>query len=418
MAEKGDYYAILGVDRGASKDEIKRAYRRLAKKYHPDLNKDNPKEAEEKFKEVSEAYEVLSDPQKRANYDRFGRDGVDFGPGGFDWSDFTRFSDVEDIFGDLFRDFFGGNFGFGGSRRSRAGTRASPFDVFFGGGETGYTRAEERYRPERGSDIRYDLEIDLEDAAKGMEKEINIVKEESCPSCNGTGASSGGLETCPMCGGSGQVRKAQRQGFAQFISISACPRCGGRGQIIENPCKNCNGTGKIRVNKQISVKIPPGVDTGSRLRIAGEGGAGERGGLPGDLYVLMHVKEHEFFKRVGNDLFCEVPIRFAQAAFGDEIEVRTIDGNSARIKMPAGTQSGTGFRLKNKGMPDLKGYGRGDMLVRVKVVTPKRLSKKQKELLYEFDKEEQGQGQEQGQKQEEGVKQKKSFSWWSKNKQK
>ena len=407
------------MDRGSSKDEIKRAYRRLAKKYHPDLNREKPKEAEEKFKEVSEAYEVLSDPQKRVNYDRFGRAGVDFGPGGFDWSDFTRYSDVEDILGDLFKNFFGGNFGFGGSRSGRAGTGSSPFDVFFGGGGQGYTRAEERYGPERGSDIRYDLEIDLEDAAKGMEKEINLVKEESCPSCNGTGASSGGLETCPACGGSGQVRKVQRQGFAQFMSISACPRCGGSGHVITKPCKNCNGTGKIRVNKQISVKIPPGVDTGSRLRIAGEGGAGERGGPPGDLYVMMHVKEHEFFKRVGNDLFCEVPVRFAQAAFGDDIEVRTIDSSSARIKIPAGTQSGTGFRLKNKGMPDLKGYGRGNMLVRVKVVTPKKLSKKQKELLYEFDKEEQGQEQEQEQEQEEGgVKQKKSFSWWSKNKQK
>ena len=414
MAEKRDYYTILGVDKGSSKDEIKRAYRRLAKKYHPDLNRENPKEAEEKFKEISEAYEVLSDPQKRANYDSFGHSGVNFGPGGFEWSDFTRYGDVEDILGDLLRNLFGGNFGFGGSRGgARANVGSSPFDVFFGGGGPGYTRAEERYGPERGSDVRYDLEIDLEDTAKGMEKEIDLVKEESCPSCNGTGASAGGLETCSVCGGSGQVRKAQSMGFAQFMSISACPRCGGSGHVITKPCKNCKGTGKIRVNKQISVRIPPGVDTGSRLRIAGEGGGGERGGPPGDLYVIMHVKEHEFFKRAGNDLFCEVPVRFAQAAFGDEIEVRTVEGGSARIKIPAGTQSGTGFRLKNKGMPDLKGYGIGNMLVRVKVVTPKKLSKKQKELLYEFDKEEQGQEQEEG-----GVKQKKSFSWWSKNKQK
>jgi molecular chaperone DnaJ len=411
LAEKSDYYTVLGVDIEASKDEIKRAYRRLAKKYHPDLNKDNPKEAEEKFKEVSEAYEVLSDPQKRVNYDRFGRAGVDFGPGGFDWSDFTRYGDIEDIFGDLFKSFFGGNFGFGVSRGGGMGASvgSSLFDVFFGGREHGYTRAEGRYRPERGSDIRYDLEIYLEDAAKGIEKEINIVKEESCPSCNGTGASSGGLETCSTCGGAGQVRKAQSQGFAQFISISACPRCGGSGQIIKTPCENCNGEGKIRVDKRISVRVPLGVDSGSRLRIAGEGGAGERGGPPGDLYVIMHVREHEFFKRAGDDLFCEVPVRFAQAAFGDEIEVRTIDGGSARIKMPAGTQSGTNFRLKNKGMPDLKGYGRGNMLVRVKIVTPKKLSKKQKDLLYEFDKEEQGQ------EQEVGGTQKKSFSWWSKN---
>jgi len=405
------------VEREASKDDIRHAYRRLAKKHHPDLNKDNQKEAEEKFKELSEAYEVLSDPQKRANYDRFGHAGVDFGPGGFDWSNFTRSSDVEDIFGDLIRDLFGGNFGFGGSRATQAGVGSSPFDVFFGGGGRGYTRANDRYRPERGSDIRYDLEIDMEEAARGMEKEITITKKEACTSCNGTGAISGGLETCTACGGSGQVQRAQRQGFAQFISISACPSCDGRGRVITKPCENCNGTGKVSVTKQLSVKIPPGVDTGSRLRVAGEGGAGERGGPPGDLYVIMHVKEHEFFKRAGADLFCEVPVRFAQAAFGDEIEISTIDGGSARIKIPAGTQSGTNFRLKNKGMPDLRGYGRGNLVVRLKVVTPTKLSKKQKELLSEFDKEEQGQGQ--GQEQEEGGwKQKKSFSWRSKSRSK
>ena len=415
MTEKSDYYTVLGVDREASKDEIKRAYRRLAKKHHPDLNKDNPKEAEEKFKEVSEAYEVLYDPQKRVNYDRFGQAGVDFGPGGFDWSDFTRYNDIEDIFGDLFKSFFGGNFGFGRTRGGGVGASvgSSLFDVFFGGGEHGYTRAEERYRPERGSDIRYDLEIDLEDAAKGIEREITLPKEEGCTLCNGTGASPGGLETCSACGGAGQVKRAQSHGFAQFISISACPHCGGSGQVIKTPCKDCDGRGKIRVTKQISVRIPPGVDTGSRLRVAGEGGAGERGGPPGDLYVIMHVGEHEFFKREGDNLFCEVPIRFAQAAFGDEIGVRTIDGSSARIKVPAGTQSGTNFRLKNKGMPDLKSYGRGTMLVRVKVVTPKKLSKKQKDLLYEFDKE--GQGQE---REEVGGKQKKSISWWSRNRSK
>lgn len=407
MAEKRDYYTILGVDRGASKEEIKRAYRRLAKKYHPDLNKDNPKEAEEKFKEVSEAYEVLSDPTKQTNYDRFGHAGVDFGPGGFDWSHFTRFGDIEDIFGDLFSDFFGAGFGFGRSRGDRADVGYSPFADFFSRGGYGYTRAEERYRAERGRDIRYDLEIDLEDAAKGLEKEISIFKEESCPACNGTGASSGGLATCSRCGGTGEVRKVQRQGFAQFISISTCPQCGGRGKVVEEQCENCHGSGEIRVNKRLSLRIPPGVDTGSRLRIAGEGGAGKRGGPPGDLYVLIHVREHDFFSREGNDLVCEVPVRFAQAALGDEIEVRTIDGGIARVKMPAGTQSGTIFRLKEKGMPNLKGYGRGNMLVKVKVETPTKLSKRQKELLYEFDKEEQGQ--------EDEDRQKRSFFWWSKN---
>lgn len=424
MAEKSDYYTILGVDKEASKDDIKRAYRRLAKKHHPDLNKDNQKEAEDKFKEVSEAYEVLSDPQKRANYDRFGHAGVNFGPGGFEWTDFTRYDDIEDIFGDLLKSFFGGNFGFSGSRGTRAGT-GSLFDEIFGGGGYGYTRSEGRHRPERGSDIRYDLEIDLEDAAKGMEREISILKEQSCSSCNGTGAAAGGLETCSACGGAGQVKRAQSRGFAQFISISACPHCGGSGQMIKSPCKECDGRGKRRVEKQISVKVPQGVDTGNRLRIAGEGGAGERGGPSGDLYVIVHVKEHDFFKRAGNDLFCEVPVRFAQTAFGDEIEIRTVDGGNARIKMPAGTQSGTNFRLKNRGMPDLKGYGRGNMIVRVKVVTPAKLSKKQKELLREFDKDEQRQGQGhgqeqvqgQGQEEQEGMrgKHKKSFSWWSKS---
>ena len=403
LAAKRDYYDTLGVDKGASKEEVKRAYRRLAKKYHPDLNKGDPKEAEEKFKEVSEAYEVLSDPQKRVNYDKFGHAGVDFGPGGFEWSNFTRYGDVEDIFGDVFRDFFGANLGFG---RTRGG--ASIFEDLFGRG--GYTRAraEERYRPraERGSDIRYDLEIDLEEAAKGMEKELNVSKEDSCPSCRGTGASTGGLKTCSACGGTGQIKNVQRQGFAQFISISTCPRCAGRGEVVEKPCENCGGSGKIRVSKRISVRIPPGVDTGSRLRIAGEGGAGERGGPSGDLYVVVHVREHEFFRREGSNLFCEVPVRFAQVVFGDEIEVRTIEGGKAKIKMPLGTQPNTVFRLKNRGMPDLQGYGRGNMLVRVKVVTPTKVSKRQKELLREFDDEERGQ--------EEG--EKKSSFWWSKSK--
>jgi len=400
LAAKRDYYETLGVEKGATKEEIKRAYRRLAKKHHPDLNKDNPKEAEEKFKEVSEAYEVLSDQQKRVNYDKFGHAGVDFGPGGFNWSNFTRYGDVEDIFGDVFRDFFGANFGFGRTRGR------SIFEDLFGRG--GYTRAEERYRPraERGSDIRYDLEIDLEEAAKGLEKELNVSKEERCPSCGGTGASTGGLKTCSTCGGTGQIKNVQRQGFAQFISISACPRCRGRGRVVEKPCKNCGGSGKIRVSKWISVRIPSGVDTGNRLRIAGEGGAGERGGPPGDLYVVVHVREHEFFRREGSNLFCEVPVRFAQVVFGDEIEVRTIDGGKAKIKIPPGTQPNTVFRLKNRGMPDLRGYGRGNMLVRAKVVTPTKVSKKQKKLLREFDEEERGK--------EEG--EKKSSFWWSKRK--
>jgi molecular chaperone DnaJ len=420
VPEKRDYYTVLGVDRGASKDDIRRAYRRLAKKYHPDLNKDNTKEAEENFKEVSEAYEVLSDPQKRANYDRFGHAGVDFGPGGFTWSDFTRYGDIEDIFGDFFKGIFGGNFGF--SRTSRgsgasSGFGGSFFDEIFGRGSTA---AGDRYGPRRGSDLRYDLELELEDAAKGQEREISVVKEQACSSCKGTGAGPDGLETCSTCGGSGQVRRAQSQGFAQFITISACSRCGGSGQLVKTPCEQCNGRGKVRVTKRLTVKIPAGVDTGSRLRVPGEGAAGERGGPPGDLYVITHVKEHEFFKRAGADLFCEVPIRFTQAALGDELEVPTIDGNGARIKIPPGTQTGTNFRLKSKGMPDLNGHGRGNMIVRVKVVTPTKLSRKQRELLHEFENEVQAHDEEQaegeGAAAEAGEEQKGFFSWWNKGK--
>ncbi len=368
MTEKKDYYEILGVDRNASQEEIKRAYRRLAKKYHPDLNKSD-KDAEERFKEISEAYEVLSDPDKRANYDRFGHAGVDFGPGGFDWSKFTRYSDIEDIFGDFFKDFFG----FGGGGRGIFG------DLF--------RVAEERY-PERGRDIVYDLEIELEDAAKGIEKEIEVRKEEICPDCKGTGASGSGLKTCPACGGTGQVKHVQRRGFAQFVSITTCSRCGGRGKVVEEPCSACNGRGRIRVNRRLSVRIPPGVDTGSRLRIPGEGEAGEWGGPPGDLYLIIRVREHEIFRRDGRDLYCDVPVRFAQVVLGAEVEVPTIYGDKVKLRIPPGTQSGTAFRFRNLGMPDLKGHGRGSLFARVNVVIPKKLSKRQKELLMEFDKEE------------------------------
>jgi molecular chaperone DnaJ len=399
LTTKKDYYEILGVDKEASPQDIKRAYRRLAKKYHPDLNKGDPKEAEENFKQVSEAYEALSDPQKRANYDRFGHAGVDFGPGGFDWSQFTRYGDVEDIFGDLFRDIFGGRGG---------GMGSSIFNEVFGGGR--YARAGGRYGPERGSDLRYDLEIDLADAASGVEKEISISKAESCPDCKGTGALGGSLRTCSACGGTGQVKRVQSQGFAQFVSISRCPKCGGRGDVIDKPCETCNGNGKKRVDKKLSVRIPAGVDTGNRLRITGEGEAGSQGGPPGDLYVIIRVRPHEFFTRAGNDLVCEVPVRFAQAALGDELEVMTIEGGKAKLKMPAGTQSSTTFRLKNKGMQSVMGHGRGNLQVKVNIVTPNKLSKTQEELLKEFDSEEQSQ--------EAGKKRTKSTHWWKRDKDK
>jgi molecular chaperone DnaJ len=420
VPEKRDYYTVLGVDRGAAKDEIRRAYRRLAKKHHPDLNKENQKEAEEAFKEVSEAYEVLSDPQKRANYDRFGHAGVNFGPGGFSWSDFTRYGDIEDIFSDFFSGLFGGNFGYSRSRGSgdRSGVGGSFFDEIFGRASS--TAAADRFGPTRGSDIRYDLQLELEEAAKGLERELSVEKEQTCPGCGGTGAGPGGLETCTTCAGSGQVRRTQSQGFAQFITIAACPQCGGRGTIIKTPCEQCNGRGNVRVTKRLTVKIPAGVDSGSRLRVPGEGTAGERGGPPGDLYVITHVKEHEFFKRAGTDLFAEVPISFVQAALGDELDVPTIDGTGARVKLPAGTQTGTNFRLKSRGMPDLNGHGRGNMIVRVKVVTPTKLSRKQRELLQEFATESREHDTEPGKEaaapaaEGEGEEQKGFFSWWPK----
>lgn len=419
VPEKRDYYTVLGVDRGAAKDEIKRAYRRLAKKYHPDLNQENQKESEEAFKEVSEAYEVLSDPQKRANYDRFGHAGVNFGPGGFSWSDFTRYGDIEDILGDFFAGLFGGTFGYTRSRggSGSSGLGGSFFEEIFGRASSAPA---DRFGPIRGSDLRYDLQLELEEAAKGLERELSVEKEQACPGCGGTGAGAGGLATCSTCAGSGQVRRAQSQGFAQFITIAACPQCGGRGTIIKTPCEQCNGRGSVRVTKRLTVKIPPGVDSGSRLRVPGEGTAGERGGPPGDLYVITHVKEHEFFHRTGIDLFCEVPISFVQAALGDELDVPTIDGTGARVKLPAGTQTGTNFRLKGRGMPDLNGHTRGNLIVRVKVVVPTKLSRKQRELLQNFAAESREHGTGPGKDaaaaaEGGGEEQKGFFSWWPKS---
>lgn len=357
MAEKRDYYEVLGVGKNATEDDIKKAYRNLAKKYHPDVNK--APEAEEKFKELSEAYEILIDPDKRANYDRFGHAGAEsiFGREGFRWSDFTHFSDIEDIFG---RDFFGRDL----------------FNVFFGG-----ERRASRTGPVHGSDLRYDLNITLEDAAFGLKTEINVPRTAVCDLCNGSGAKPGTkINTCPACKGTGQERRERRTPFGQFLSITTCSRCHGEGKIIESPCPRCNGTGNVRHTTRISVKIPAGVDTGSHLRISGEGDSGIRGGHPGDLYVVIHVLPHEFFKRQDDDIFCEIPITFSQAALGDEVEVPTLK-SKARIKIPPGTQTGTVFRLKGEGIPHLNGRGRGDQNVIVRVKTPEKLNREQRELL-------------------------------------
>jgi molecular chaperone DnaJ len=355
---KRDYYEVLGVDRNASQEEIKKAFRKLARKYHPDMNKEDPS-AEEKFKEINEAYEVLSDPEKRRQYDQFGHaaDGAGAGPGGgmggWDFGDFgTSFDSIFDM-------FFGG--GFGAQRAARPG-------------------------PERGADLRYDLEISLEEAAFGLERDIEVVRLEACPTCGGTGAKPGTSPiTCPVCGGRGQTAQVRTTAFGRFTSITTCPRCGGEGRVIDSPCSACQGRGRVRKRKKIRVKVPAGVDSGMRVRVAGEGEAGLRGGPPGDLFVFITVRPHEVFQRDGNDIVCEIPISIWQAALGDEVEVPALEGR-ATLRVPEGTQTGTAFRLRGKGIPDVRGGSRGDQYVRVRVVTPTRLTEKEKELIRELSK--------------------------------
>ena len=357
MAEKRDYYEVLGVGRNASKDEVKKAYRRLAKQFHPDANK-SP-EAEEKFKEVSEAYEVRADDSKRANYDQYGHAGVSqaFSGGGFSWNDFTHFGDIEDLFGG---EFFGRNI----------------FDVFFGGAH----RAS-REGPARGEDLRYDTEITLEEAYSGVERDIRFPRTEVCDTCSGSGAKPGtNPKSCPACGGAGRVRKEQRTPFGFFATVMACGKCGGNGFTIEAPCKDCRGSGKVVADRTIHIKIPEGVASGSHLRLHAEGEAGARGGTSGDLYVVIHVKPHAFFERVEDDLVCQIPISFSQAALGADVEIPTISGK-AKLKIPAGTQTNTVFRLRGEGMPHLRGRGRGDQHVRVVVETPNKLSADARKLL-------------------------------------
>jgi len=347
---KRDYYEVLGVARGASDEELKKAYRRLAIQFHPDRNP-NDKQAEERFKEVNEAYQVLSDPQRRAQYERYGHaafEGARGGGGGFGGFDFTQ--GFEEVFADIFGDFFG-------SGRGRS-----------------------RTRNRRGDDLRYDLEIEFEEAARGVEKNISFQRLASCDACGGAGARGGeGARTCPNCRGAGQVRT--QQGF--FSIATTCGQCRGEGTIIADPCPQCQGQGRVRRAQSLSVKIPSGVDNGSRLKLRGEGEAGFNGGTAGDLYVVVHVREHELFARQGNDVVIEVPVSFAQAALGSEIDVPTLEGK-IKLKVAAGTQSGKVMRLKGRGFPDLHGYGRGDELVRIVVETPRRLNARQRELLEEF----------------------------------
>lgn len=349
---KRDYYEVLGVGRNADDTEIKKSYRKLARQYHPDLNPGN-KEAEEKLKEINEAYEVLSDPDKRQRYDQFGHAGTANGAGGF---------------GD-FGDFGAGGFGGFGDI----------FDMFFGG-----MGGAQRRGPQRGADLRMDLDISFEEAAFGMETEVEVPRQETCPDCHGSGAAPGTHpSTCNVCKGTGQVRVAQKTPLGHFQTVHTCSHCHGTGQVITSPCPECRGRGKVHRVRKIQIKVPAGVDTGSRLRVSGEGEAGSLGGPAGDLYVDIHIKPHPFFQRRDYDVLCEVPISFVQAAIGDEIQVPTLDGH-IKLKVPEGTQTGTSFRLRGKGITKLKGYGRGDQHVKIRVVTPTNLSEKQKELLREF----------------------------------
>ncbi|SFH77688.1 molecular chaperone DnaJ [Selenomonas ruminantium] len=360
MSDKRDYYEVLGVEKGASAAEIKKAYKKMARKYHPDLNRDDPKTAEEKFKEVNEAYDVLKDPQKKAQYDQFGHAAFEGGMGG----------------GGGFGGFGQGGFGgFGG------GGMDDIFDMFFGGGGRRQSRGPQ---PQRGSDLRYDLEITFEEAAFGKKVELNIPRTDECSACHGTGAAPGtSPETCPDCGGTGTRQTVQNTPFGRMVNQTTCGRCHGTGKIVKNPCGECHGTGRKKVTSKIEVSIPKGIDNGQRVRVRGGGEAGTLGGGKGDLYVYVFIKPHKIFQRQGNDVVVEVPVSFVQAALGDKIQVPTIDG-TVEIKVPAGTQSGKILRLREKGIPHLRGTGRGDEHVVIKVLTPQNLNQRQKELLKEF----------------------------------
>lgn len=360
--EKRDYYEVLGVSKTASDDEIKKAYRKLAKKYHPDLNPGD-KEAEQKFKEANEAYEVLSDSTKRARYDQFGHAGVDpnYGagaPGGGFGGGFGGF-DMGDL-GDIFEGFFGG--GFGSSRRANPNA------------------------PRRGGDLQKSCTISFFEACKGVKREISIQRMETCSDCHGTGSEPGhSAQTCPDCHGTGQVRVTQRTPLGSMTSSRPCSRCGGKGKIVTNPCKKCNGNGRIRVTKKIEVSIPAGIDDGQTLAVRGQGDSGINGGPAGDLHVTVSVRPDTLFKRDGYDIWCEIPLTYMQAALGDELTVPTIDGK-VKYTIPEGTQPGTVFRLRGKGVQNLNGRGRGDQYVEVTVEVPKGLSKAQKDALRNFDK--------------------------------
>lgn len=346
---KRDFYEVLGVSKTASKDEIKKAYRKLSKKYHPDINKEP--DADEKFKEVKEAYEVLSDDSKRSHYDQFGHTDPNqgFGGGGFGGGGFGGFEDI--------------------------------FETFFGGGGS---RRRDPNAPRQGADLQYTMTLSFEEAVFGKETDIEIPREETCDTCNGNGAKPGTKpETCKHCNGSGQLNVEQNTPFGRIVNRRVCQHCNGTGKEIKHKCSTCGGTGKVKKRRKIHVKIPAGIDDGQQLRVSGQGEPGVNGGPAGDLYVVFHVRSHEFFERNDDDIYCEMPITFVQAALGDEVEVPTLHGK-VKLKVPAGTQTGTKFRLRGKGVPNVRGYGVGDQHVIVRIVTPTKLTEKQKQLLQEF----------------------------------
>lgn len=343
---KRDYYEVLGVSKSATKDEMKKAYRKLSKQYHPDINKDP--DATDKFKEISEAYEVLTDDQKRAQYDQFGHTDPNQGFGGSD---------------------FGGGFGFD-----------DIFSSIFGGGG----RRRDPNAPRQGADLQYTMTLSFEEAVFGKDTTIEIPREETCDTCNGSGAKPGTKpETCKHCNGSGQLNVEQNTPFGRIVNRRVCNHCSGTGKMIKHKCSTCGGAGKVQNRKKISVKIPAGVDDGQQLRVSGQGEPGFNGGPSGDLYVVFQVRSHEFFERDGDDIYCEMPLTFAQAALGDEVEVPTLHGK-VKLKVPAGTQTGTKFRMKGKGVANVRGYGQGDQHIIIRVLTPTNITEKQKELLRDF----------------------------------
>ena len=364
---KRDYYEALGVGKDATDEELKKAFRKLAKQYHPDANQDNKKEAESKFKEINEAYETLSDSQKRAMYDQFGHDGpAGFGGSQGGYGGYSGYSDYSggfggfDDLGDILSSFFGG--GFGGSSKTKTG-------------------------PRKGADLKMRMEITFEESASGIDKEININRNESCTSCNGSGARQGtSAETCSMCKGKGQIKQTQTTILGQFSTVKTCPNCNGEGKVIKESCPDCKGKGKIRKDKKVKIKIPAGISNGQTICVRGEGEVGSKGGPSGDLYIDVYVKSHNVFSRKGDNILCDIPITFTQATLGAELDIPLVDGTSVKFKMPDGTQTGTKFILKNQGFKTISGNSNGDLVFTVIVQTPKKLTKEQKELIMELAK--------------------------------